>query len=111
MDETLVELFAWHPEADCFDGNPMDEFRTTIGDLEYGPDETPATIGLSGGCYMIRFEPGESPASWELLTNLNFVCVISRDRLCIPEDLQQVEGGRVLRRGVGQGGPVGLLEG
>ena len=64
MDETLVELFACHPTADCFfDGNLIDAFSTTIGDSEYGPDEMPTMIGLYGGSYTIRFEPGESPAS------------------------------------------------
>jgi hypothetical protein len=92
MDETLAEIFACHPVVDCFDGNPIDAFSTTISDLEYGPDEMPVTIGLYGGRYTIRFQPGESPASWELPTNL-YVCTnavheTSRDRLCVPEDIQ-----------------------
>ena len=79
----LAELFTRHPAVDCFDGNPMDAFSATISDLEYGPDETPMTIGLYGDQYTFCFEPGESPARWELLTNIlaytNVVCVTSRD--------------------------------
>jgi len=92
MDETLVELFACHPSADCFDENPMDAFSAAIGNSKYGPDETPTTIRLYGGCYTIRFKPGESLGSWELPAKLyactNNVHVTTRDRLCIPEDLQ-----------------------
>ncbi len=39
--------------------NPMDVFHGKIGGLEYGPDETPGSIGLYGGRYNVVFYPGE----------------------------------------------------
>ena len=61
MDKTLAELFARHSAAEGFDGNPMGVFRaiTIISEEEYGPNETPAAIGLYGGRYTVRFYPGE----------------------------------------------------
>ena len=55
MDETLVELFAHHPSAGGFKGNPPDVFCALIGDAEYGPNEMPKSIGLYGGRYTIVF--------------------------------------------------------
>ena len=52
MDETLAELFGW------FEGNPMDAFFVVIAGKEYGADETPASLGLYGGRYMIVFHSG-----------------------------------------------------
>ena len=59
MDETLAELFACHPQASNFDGNPMSIFCTEIGGSEYGPDATPSTIGLYGGWYTVVVYPSE----------------------------------------------------
>ena len=59
MDESLAELFARHPSARGFEGNPMDVFHAEIGGSEYGPDETPGSIGLYGGRYSVVFHPGE----------------------------------------------------
>ena len=59
MDETLAELFAHHPQASNFDGNPMSVFCAEIGGTKYGPDETPNTIGLYGGRYTVVVNPGE----------------------------------------------------
>ncbi len=49
MDEMLAEMFVRHPQASNFDGNPMSVFCAKIGGIDYGPDETPNTIGLYGG--------------------------------------------------------------
>ena len=38
----------------------MDAFVAFIAGEEYGADETPDSLGLCGGCYMIVFRPGES---------------------------------------------------
>ena len=54
----LAELFAHHPSCDWFEGNPMDAFGVFIAGEEYGVDETPMSLGLYGGCYMIVFHPG-----------------------------------------------------
>jgi len=59
MDESLAELFARHPSARGFEGNPMDVFHAEIGESEYGPDETPGSIGLYGGRYCVVFHPGK----------------------------------------------------
>ena len=59
MDETLAELFARHPSARDFDGNPPDRLRADIADNEYEAVETPVSIGLYGGRYTIPFYPGE----------------------------------------------------
>ena len=55
----MAELFARHPQASNFDGNPMSVFRAKIGGSEYGPDATPSTIGLYGGQYTVVVNPGE----------------------------------------------------
>ena len=55
----MAELFARHPQASNFDGNPMSAFRAKIGGNEYGPDETPSTIGLYGGRYTVIVYPVE----------------------------------------------------
>ena len=60
MDERLVELFTRHPSAYCFEGNLPEAFCLFIAGKEYGPNETPETIGLYGGRYTIVFHPGES---------------------------------------------------
>ena len=60
IDETLAELFARHPSSADFEGNPMDAFRCVIAGGEYGPNQTPRSLGLYGGRYMIEFHPGES---------------------------------------------------
>jgi hypothetical protein len=59
VNETLVELFACHPSADDFEGNPMDVFRGVIDGRAYGPDQTPRSLGLYGGRYTVKFRPGE----------------------------------------------------
>ena len=59
MDETLAELFARHSQSSNFDGNPMSAFRAEVGGNEYGPNETPGTIGLYGGRYTVVVNPGE----------------------------------------------------
>ena len=55
----LAELFVCHPSCGWFEGNPMDAFFVAIAGKEYGADETPETLGLSGGRYTILFHPGE----------------------------------------------------
>ena len=55
----VVELFAHHPQASYFDGNPMSVFRAEIGGINYGPDDTPNTIGLYGGQYTVVVNLGE----------------------------------------------------
>ena len=55
----LVELFACHPNAADFEGNPMEVFRGVIHSRAYGPNQTPWSIGLYGGQYTIEFRPGE----------------------------------------------------
>ncbi len=59
VDETVAELFARHPQASNFDGNPISVFCAKIGGAEYGPDATPSTIGLYGGQYTVVVYPGE----------------------------------------------------
>jgi len=89
MDETLVELFTRHFSADGFDCNPMDEFRATIGKEEYGPNETPMTIGLYGGQYTVRFFPGEyhgRQCEWVVVRVLTHFFV--RHGLLGPQDIQ-----------------------
>jgi hypothetical protein len=53
IDETLLELFARHLSADDFEGNPMDVFRGVIDGHAYGQNQTPRSIGLYRGRYMI----------------------------------------------------------
>lgn len=60
IDETLAELFARHPSSGDFEGNPVDAFQCVIAGGEYGPDQTPRSLGLYGGRYTIEFHPGES---------------------------------------------------
>ena len=60
MDETVAELFAHHPQASNFDGNPMDILCAEIGGADYGPDAMPNTIGLYGGRNTVVVYPGES---------------------------------------------------
>ena len=60
MDETLAELFAQHPSAEDFEGNPMGSFRAEISGRAYGPDRTPRDLGLYGGRYTVVFRPGKS---------------------------------------------------
>ena len=55
----VAELFACHPQASHFDGNPMSVFCAKIGGSKYGPDETPSSIGLYGGWYTMVVNPGE----------------------------------------------------
>ncbi len=58
-DETLSELFARHPQASNFNGNPMSVFCAKIGDTKYGPDELPNMIGVYGGQYTVVVNLGE----------------------------------------------------
>ena len=67
MDETLAELFAHHPNSPWFEGNPMGRFTAEIEGERFGPNQTPAKIGLFGGRYTIVFRTG----SWSHTT----VCV------------------------------------
>jgi hypothetical protein len=60
MDETLAELFAHHPSAGDFEGNPREKFRAVVDGHAYGLNQTPRSIGLYGGRYTIEFCPGES---------------------------------------------------
>jgi hypothetical protein len=55
IDETLAELFARHSLAKNFGGNPMDVFRGVVDGHAYGLDQTPRSICLYGGWYMIEF--------------------------------------------------------
>jgi hypothetical protein len=59
IDEMLAELFARHPLADNFEGNPMDVFRGVIDGRAYGPNQMPRSLGLYGGRYTIEFCPDE----------------------------------------------------
>ena len=59
VDETLAELFARHSDSSEFEGNPMERFMAEIEGARFGPNQTPATIGLFGGRYTIVFQPGE----------------------------------------------------
>jgi hypothetical protein len=59
IDKTLVDLFARHPSADDFEGNPMDVFRGVIDGRAYGPNQTPRFMGLYGWQYTIEFRPGK----------------------------------------------------
>jgi len=59
MDETLAELFVWHELAEDFSRNRMSPFSATIMGTDYGPNETPALIGLDDSQYRIVFCPGE----------------------------------------------------
>jgi hypothetical protein len=51
-------FLARHADATGYDGNPMGEFRASIGDDEYGQDVTLEAIGLYSRQY-ISFRPGE----------------------------------------------------
>ena len=42
-----------HADVMGYDGNPMGEFRASIGDGENGPDEMPELIRLYGAQYTI----------------------------------------------------------
>ena len=55
----LVELFAWHPSVNCFEGNPLGAFCALIMGKEYRQNEMPDLIGLYRGWYTIMFFPGE----------------------------------------------------
>ena len=59
MDETVAGLFAHHPQASNFDGNPWDAFGAKIWGSEYGLDETPRLIVLYRGQYNVIVNPGE----------------------------------------------------
>ena len=59
IDEMLAELFAHHPSAADFVGNPMGMFRGVIDGRAYGPNQMPRSPGLFGGRYTIEFRPGE----------------------------------------------------
>ena len=59
MDEMLAELFARHSDSSGFEGNPMRRFTAEIEGARFGPDQTPAKIGLFGGRYTIVFRLGE----------------------------------------------------
>jgi hypothetical protein len=64
VNKTLVELFAHHPSVDDFEGNPMDWFWGVINGREYGPNQTPWSMGLYGGRYTVEFRPGEFVRVW-----------------------------------------------
>ncbi len=55
----MAELFARHPQASNFDGNPMSLFCAEIGGNNYGPDDKLNTIGLYGGQYTVVVNLGE----------------------------------------------------
>ena len=56
----LAELFARHLSCGFFEGNQLNAFGVCIAGEEYGPDETPKSLGLyGGGDYTIVFHPGE----------------------------------------------------
>ena len=57
--EMLLELFVRHPSAEDFEGNPMDRFQGVIDGREYGPNQTPRSLGLYGGRYTVVVNPGE----------------------------------------------------
>ena len=55
----MAELFANHPNSPGFEGNPMGRFTVEIEGERFGPNQTPAKIGLFGGQYTKVFQPGE----------------------------------------------------
>jgi hypothetical protein len=59
VDKTLAELFVRHPSSVDFKGNPMDRFLGVIDGRAYGQNQTPRSLGLYGGQYMIEFRPGK----------------------------------------------------
>ena len=59
VDETLAELFTRHSASAGFEGNPMGRFTAEGEGEKFGPNQTPAKMGLFGGRYTIVFRPGE----------------------------------------------------
>ena len=106
VDETVAELFAHHPQASNFDGNPMSAIRAEIGVNEYGPDETPSTIGLYGGRYTVIVYPGECILGALLCPHrvLAPSFFLNRHRLRRKVNVQRYAGGGVVRRRAGGGG-------
>ena len=102
----VAELFARHPQASNFDGNPMSVFRAKIGVNEYGPDETPSTIGLYGGRYTVIVYPGECILGALLFPHRVLVpsFFLHRHRLQRKVNVQRYEGGGVVCRRAGGGG-------
>ena len=106
VDEMVAELFVRHPQASNFDGNPMSAFRAEIGVNEYGPDETPSTIGLYGGRYTVIVYPGECILGALLCPHrvLAPSFFLNRHRLRRKVNVQRYAGGGVVRRRAGGGG-------
>ncbi len=106
VDEAVAELFARHPQASNFDGNPMSMFRAKIRVNEYGPDKMPSTIGLYGGWYTVIVYPGECILCALLCPH----CVLApsfflnRHRLRWKVNVQRYAGGGVVCRRAGGGG-------
>ena len=55
----FTELFAQLDCALACDGNLASELFAIIGEDKHGLRETPASIGLYGGWYTIKFRPGK----------------------------------------------------
>ena len=102
----MSELFARHPQAADFAGNPMDRFRAVINGRAHGPNQTPRSIGLYGGRYTIEFRPGESDrvSVAVQLGNLTCIAYARRCGLFLPREPQRIAGGRVDGRRLGDDG-------
>lgn len=79
VNKTFMELFSCRDCASACDGNPASELVADIGGEEYGPWDTPASFGLYGGWYTVKFRPGECGAChlviFYYLTD-SFLCII-----------------------------------
>ena len=53
----------------------MGAFYAVIAGEEYGADETPETLGLYGGRYMIEFHPGKSWGSVCAYSDQSDICL------------------------------------
>ena len=52
----VVELFAQLERVLDYDGNPESRLVVRIGEAQYGPEESLASIGLYGGEYLVALE-------------------------------------------------------
>ena len=55
----FAELFVHLDCASAYDGNPWGELVAVIGEDEYVPHKTPASIRLFGWWYTIKFRPSK----------------------------------------------------
>ena len=56
----VTKLFARLERVPDYDGNPKARLIAWIGETEYRPEESLASIGLYSGKYLMMLEPGES---------------------------------------------------